>query len=124
MINNHKMLLVCSKSTACSTSIYSTPCESTICCSKYWYGLFSVSESWSWSIRVRGVKRPGDILSEADTESDTELVTESVTETKALYQSKSLCENQMDVDIADENIKDYKKYDKETKNMLSKAVMD
>ena len=73
---------------------------------------------------VGGVKRPGDILSEADTESDTELVTESVTETKALYQSKSLCENQMDVDIADENIKDYKKYDKETKNMLSKAVMD
>ena len=86
---------------------------------------------------VRGLKRRDDILSvastygsesgaEADTESDTGSVSESLTEAESLYDSKTLgdvfgeMKKHMEQvfylrDIADEKIKDYKKYDRETK---------
>ena len=86
---------------------------------------------------VRGFKRHDDILSvastygsvsgtEADTESDSGSVTESVSEAEGLYDSKTLGDvfGEMKTlleqvfylrDIADEKIKDYKKYDRETK---------
>ena len=86
---------------------------------------------------VRGLKRHDDILSvastygsetgtEADTESDTGSVSESVTEPEGLHDSKTLGdvygkmkEHMEQVfylrDIANEKIKDYKKYDRETK---------
>ena len=86
---------------------------------------------------VRGLKRHDDILSvastygsesgtEADNESDTGTVTESVSEAEGLYDSKTLgdvfgeMKKHMEQvfylrDIADEKIKEYKKYDRETK---------
>ena len=86
---------------------------------------------------VRGFKRHDDILSvastygsvsgtEADTESDSGSVTESVSEAEGLYDSKTLgdvfgeMKKHMEQvfylrDIADEKIKEYKKYDRETK---------
>ena len=86
---------------------------------------------------VRGLKRHDDILSvastygsesgtEADTESDTGSVSESVTESEGLYDSKTLGDVFVEMkkhmeqvfylrDIADEKIKEYKKYDRETK---------
>ena len=86
---------------------------------------------------IGGLKRHDDILSvastygsetgtEADAESDAGSVSESVTEPEGLYDSKTLgdvfCEMKEHMeqvfylrDIADEKIKDYKKYDRETK---------
>ena len=86
---------------------------------------------------VRGLKRRDDFLSvastygsesgtEADTESDTGSVSESLTEPEGLYASKTLGDVFGEMkklmeqvfflrDIADEKIKEYKKYDRETK---------
>ena len=86
---------------------------------------------------VRGLKRHDDILSvastygsesgtEADTESDTGSVSESLSDAEGLYDSKTLgdvfgeMKNHLEQvfylrDIADQKIKDYKKYDRETK---------
>ena len=86
---------------------------------------------------VRGLKRCDDILSvastygsesgtEADTESDTGSVSESLSDAEGLYDSKTLgdvfgeMKNHLEQvfylrDIADQKIKDYKKYDRETK---------
>ena len=83
--------------------------------------------------RVGGFRHHDDILSEASTygsetgtEADTGSVTESVTEPEGLYDTKTLgdvfgeMKKHMEQvfylrDIADEKIKDYKKYDRETK---------
>ena len=95
---------------------------------------------------IGGLKRHDDILSvastygsetgtEADAESDAGSVSESVTELEGLYDSKTLgdvfCEikNLMEQvfylhDIADEKIKDYKKYDKETKKYAQQGGAD
>ena len=86
---------------------------------------------------VRGLKRRDDILSvastygsesgtEADTESDTGSVSESLSDAEGLYDSKTLGDVFGEMkkhleqvfylrDIADQKIKDYKKYDRETK---------